>query len=99
MRNLAQILCVIAIGLGAGMFSVGHYLEPPLPGINPAELAHYWSRSEQVHITASVLRGLGVCFLTTGILGIVVPWINVILFSTSERPTAATPPPPVPPTS
>lgn len=97
MRNSAQILCVIAIGLGAGMFSVGHYLEPPLAGINPAELAQYQIRSEEVHITASVLRGLGVCFLTTGILGIVIPWINVILFPTSERPTAATPPPPAPP--
>lgn len=79
MRNTAQLICVIAIGLGAGLFSVGHYLEPPMAAMRPEDLARFWSGNDDVHIAASVLRGFGVCFLTMGGLGIVVPWINALV--------------------
>lgn len=79
MHSTAQMICVIAIGLGAGLFSVGHYLEPPMAAMRPEDLAQFWRGNDDVHIAASILRGFGVCFLTMGGLGIVVPWINAIV--------------------
>ncbi len=95
MRGNAQVICVIAIGLGAGLFSVGHYLEPPMAPMSPNDLVNYWNGNDDVHIAASILRGFGVCFLTSGTLGIVIPWINVLVFrsnSPANATTASVPP-------
>lgn len=57
MKGFSQMVCVVAIGLGAGVLSAGHYLEPPMAEMTPADLQCFWSGNDDVHIAASVLRG------------------------------------------
>ena len=90
MRGTSQLICVIAIGLGAGLFSVGHYLEPPMAPMNPNELVSFWNGNDDIHIAASILRGVGVCFLTSGALGIVIPWINALTFRVQPPASSST---------
>ena len=87
MHGKAQVICVMAIGLGSGFFAAGHYLEPPLSAMTPTDLARVMSGSSDLHITAGVLRGVGTCLLTTGGLGIVIPWINALVYRFSSRNT------------
>jgi hypothetical protein len=76
-----QIAFVVAIALGAGLFSFGGYLEPPLDFSNSGEMARLFQqhgRSEE-HYIASTARGFGIGLMTLGGLGLLVPWINVLL--------------------
>lgn len=82
-----QVICVVAIGLGAGLLTAGQYLEPPIAAMTPADLARFWERSNDIHIVASILRGLGVFLLTTGSLGVVIPWVNALVL----RPRSSAP--------
>jgi len=88
-----QIAFVVAIALGAGLYTFGGYLEPSLDATNPAEMIRMVQatnpaemmrmvqdrgRSEE-HYIASAARGFGIGLMTLGGLGLVVPWINMLL--------------------
>ena len=90
MHGTAQVICVIAIGLGAGLFSAGHCLEPPMMAMTPTDLARFSAGNDDVHIVASILRGVGICLLTTGGLGIVIPWINALVFRSPPQGSSST---------
>jgi hypothetical protein len=83
MRGFIQASCVVAIALGAGLFTFGSYLQPRLDLANPAgaaQVARYFGKqSEDLHIAAAIARGFGTGFMTLGGLGLVVPWVNAFL--------------------
>lgn len=81
MRRFAQAICILAIAIGSGSLSFGNYLEPHIDVKNPVDVARQWDpyRSSEQHFTASICRGVGVGFLTLGSLGLIVPWINIMV--------------------
>jgi hypothetical protein len=86
-----QIAFVVAVALGAGLFAFGGYLEPSLDATNPAEMmrmVHDRVKSEE-HYIASAARGFGIGLMTLGGLGLVVPWINMLLGRLVGRKTEA----------
>ncbi|HUG93287.1 MAG TPA: hypothetical protein VML55_20770 [Planctomycetaceae bacterium] len=87
----SQIISVVAIAIGAGLFAYGSYLEPRLDLANPAEtarhLAEYSSRA--AHEIASVTRGVGIGFMTLGGLALLVPWINALVVRIGGHSSAA----------
>jgi hypothetical protein len=58
------------------LFAFGRHLDPPLEKQNPA-VAAMMQRDENPHIVASMACGLGVALMTGGILGVVLPWVNL----------------------
>lgn len=85
MRYLIQAACVVAIALGGGLFAFGSYLEPRLDPTNPMEAVHSLSQDRDTHFEASLACGFGVGFMTLGGLGLIVPWINILVFRQDER--------------
>jgi len=76
-----QIAFVVAVALGAGLYAFGGYIEPPLIALNPADMVRLVQdgvKSEE-HYIASAARGFGIGLMTLGGLGLVVPWINMLL--------------------
>ncbi len=76
-----QIAFVVAVALGAGLFAFGGYIEPPLIAMNPGDMVRLVQegvRSEE-HYIASGARGFGIGLMTLGGLGLVVPWITMLL--------------------
>jgi hypothetical protein len=80
MRGVLQAACVVAIALGAGLFAYGSYVEPRNDPSNLAEFSRLFDRPRDDRITSSAWRGFGVGFMTLGVLGLAVPWINVLVF-------------------
>jgi hypothetical protein len=80
MRGFLQAICVFAIALGAGLFATGNYLEPRIDPSNVAEFSRFFQYRNDERIASSVLRGCGIGFMTLGVLGLVVPWINVLVY-------------------
>ncbi len=81
MRRFAQVVCILAVAIGAGLFSFGRYLEPQVDLTNPADVVRLMQdyRASDQHFTASVCSGVGIGFLTLGSFGLAVPWINMML--------------------
>jgi hypothetical protein len=75
-KEFVQVVCILAIAVGAGLFAFGRHLDPPLDVQNPAALAML-QRGENPHVVASMACGLGVALMTGGILGVVLPWVNM----------------------
>jgi len=94
MRGFLQIVSVLVIALGVGLFAFGSYYEPRFDLNDPAKLANYmqdYGRPDsRVRLTSSLTRGFGIGFMTLGVLGLTVPWVNVLLLRKRER---ETPPP------
>lgn len=87
--RFGQTVWVVLIGLGTGLFAASGYLEP-LP--ENTALAQAWQLQrlgKDEHIAATVMRGFGTCFLTIGVLCLVVPWINAIVTRLCRPSTAA----------
>lgn len=80
MRGILQAICVFAIALGAGLFATGNYLQPPIDPGNLADISRFLQYRNDERIASSVLRGCGIGFMTLGVLGLVVPWINALVF-------------------
>jgi hypothetical protein len=80
MRGFLQAVCVFSIALGAGLFTTGNYLEPRIDPGNIAEFSRFLQYRNDERIASSVLRGCGIGFITLGVLGLVVPWINAFVF-------------------
>lgn len=87
MRRFAQVVCILAIAIGAGLFSFGRYLEPQIDLKNPAEMVRLMQdyRASDQHFTASVCSGVGIGFLTLGSFGLIVPWINLLLKTRTQQ--------------
>ncbi len=81
MRRFGQAICILLIAIGSGLFSFGSFLEPRADFTNVAEVARQIDpyRSREEHFTASICRGVGIGCLTLGSLGLVVPWINLLV--------------------
>jgi hypothetical protein len=80
MRGFLQAVCVFAIALGAGMFATGNYLEPRIDPSNVADFSRFLVLQSDERIASSVLRGCGIGLMTLGVLGLVVPLINALVF-------------------
>jgi hypothetical protein len=90
MRELLQIACVVALGLGAGLYATGGYLRPTFHA-DPTGFARSMSRNhDEERVIAAGLSGTGVGFMVLGALGLVVPWVNAALRQGSS-PTAEPP--------
>jgi len=80
LRSLIQAACVAAIALGAGLFAFGSYLRPGLDMSNPAQVVRDFGHEDrEIHIIASTACGVGIGFMTLGGLGLIVPWVNVLM--------------------
>ncbi len=92
MRIIAQVISVILIAVGVGLLVAGGSLTPAtqMNLVDQAiSSAHRSSRDvEFVHHLAIAFKGFGACFLTLGVLGLLVPWANVLFFG--RGPEAAT---------
>ena len=86
-----QIIWVVLIGLGAGLFAAGGYLEPLPDNAANAEVWRMQRIGKDEHIAATAMRGFGTCFLTIGVLCLVVPWINAIVTRICRPSTATVP--------
>lgn len=84
-RELFQFISVVAIAVGAGLFAFGRHLAPPFDATNPATAAIAMNVSTADREAASVACGFGVCFMTFGILGLAIPWINMTVARQCER--------------
>jgi len=85
MRGFLQAICVVAIALGAGLFAYGHYVQPRFDPSNLAEFSRYFDpRWESAHNASSTMRGFGIGFMTLGVLGLAVPWVNGLVFRHSK---------------
>ncbi len=78
MRRFGQAVCILVIAIGSGLFSFGSYLDPRLDVTEAARQFDLY-RSREEHFTASICRGVGVGCLTLGSLGLIVPWINLLV--------------------
>jgi hypothetical protein len=79
-----QIASVLAVAIGVGLLVAGNSVEPvPLVG-SVGQAVHSlerWARdAESFHELAAWLKGFGAGFLTLGILGLVVPWANALVY-------------------
>ena len=78
MRVFMQLICVLAIAVGAGLLGFSNKLQPQFNPADPTTLARvamsYEDRDQL--FTASVTGGVGIGFMLFGTLGLVIPWIN-----------------------
>jgi hypothetical protein len=80
-KYLIQAACIVAMALGGGLFAFGNYLEPQVDLSNPAAAAFQVEVDRDTHLFASMSRGVGVGFMALGGLGLIVPWLNVMIFA------------------
>jgi hypothetical protein len=74
MNTLGQLAATITVALGAGLFAYSRHLDPPLNVASPAFTMA--SMSAHTHEVAALACGWGIGFITLGVLGLAVPWIN-----------------------
>lgn len=82
MRTFAQGACILALALGAGLFTGGNYLSPDINISNVNAIANFSQMTghfRDYHETAAFLRGFGVGFMMLGGVGLIVPWIYIFL--------------------
>lgn len=88
-----QIVSVLAVALGTGLLVAGCAVSPAPRVDSVGQTVHALERAardaEFFHELAAWLKGFGAGFLTLGILGLVVPWANVLVYG---RRGGATPP-------
>ena len=94
MRGFLQLVSVLVIALGVGLFAFGSYLEPRIDMSDPAKMSNYMQDylrpGNSDRETSALTRGFGIGFMTLGVLGLAVPWVNVLLARQRAR---ETPPP------
>jgi hypothetical protein len=83
MRGFIQMVCVLAIAVGAGLLAFGSHLEPQANLLDPSPFARQLDTSEnrESHLIASVTCGFGIGLMIFGTLGLVMPWVNKIGFA------------------
>ena len=94
--RFVQVLSVVAVGVGVGMLVAGSTADPTVQVeemgeyFGPSHLSSYEARF--YHDLAIALKGCGAGFLSLGLLGLFVPWINALLNGRRRSTTAASPP-------
>lgn len=73
MLRTGQIIAIIAISIGAGLYAFSRHLDPPLSAANPGAIMSSHSGNHEV---ASAACGWGIAFISLGVLLLAVPWIN-----------------------
>jgi hypothetical protein len=84
-RGFIQVIAVIAIALGSGLFAFGRHLDPVLDNSNPASVQRAIAIDEEAHGVAAAACGLGVSLMTFGALALAVPWMNNYLEDRRRR--------------
>lgn len=81
MRAFVQVMGVLAIAIGAGMFSFGSYLSPRDNLLDPNTLIQrHSSHYQDEHLLISAIScGWGIGLMILGTLMLVIPWINQLL--------------------
>ena len=81
MRSFGQMICILFIAVGAGLFAFGSHLEPRFNLADPASLARSMDmRQDAHHMMASVSSGIGIGLMALGIMGILIPLAKTIEF-------------------
>ena len=78
MRGFVQMISVLAIAMGCGLFAFGSHLEPRVDLANFGDAARFvdpYNRDSQ-HMIASVTCGFGIGFMCLGGAGLIIPWLN-----------------------
>lgn len=89
MRGMLQIVCVVALALGAGLFATGRGLQPRQDLSEPLAAVLTTPREyEEQRAAAATYRGCGVGFMVLGALGLAVPWLNSLV-SRRSNPTSS----------
>jgi hypothetical protein len=79
-RAFLQFCCVFMIAVGAGSFSYGCYLEPPLQPFDPGAFARQFDlQAERTRSAISAAKAIGTGLMTLGALGLVVPCVNAVI--------------------
>jgi MFS family permease len=83
-RVIGQIVSVFAVALGVGLLVAGSMIDPVLRADNLDQIVATLERSANEvefyrNLTAGLI-GIGAASLTLGILGLVVPWANVVVY-------------------
>jgi hypothetical protein len=84
-RGFIQVIAILAIAVGSGLFAFGRHLDPPTDSSNPASIQRAMSVDEELLGVAAAACGLGVCLMTFGALAIAVPWMNAHLEDRRNR--------------
>jgi hypothetical protein len=84
-RGFIQVVAVVAIALGSGLFAFGRHLNPPLDSSNPASVQHAMNVDDEVQGVAAASCGLGISLMTFGALALAVPWMNAHLDARRNR--------------
>jgi hypothetical protein len=84
-RGLIQVIAVIAIALGSGLFAFGRHLNPPTDSSNPASVQRAMTVDEEIQGVSAASCGLGVSLMTFGVLALAVPWMNTYLDDRRNR--------------
>jgi|SoiMethySBSTD1v2_1073268.scaffolds.fasta_scaffold1086521_2 hypothetical protein len=75
MDRLSQLAAAIAIAAGTGLYTFSHHLDPPINLASPTNVRMSFDAGD--HRLAAVAGGWGMAFITLGVLGLAIPWINV----------------------
>jgi hypothetical protein len=97
MRIFLQIVSVLFIAIGVGLLVAGRSAQPAF-GVDSSGdpmRAQAWSaHNAEFYVTlAVVLKGTGAGFLTLGILGLLVPWANTLIYNRRTTPDQVYSPP------
>lgn len=86
--RFSQIISMLAIALGVAFLVAGSSLSPSFPN-EMAAMAQNFGRNVSPEVPA-FLKGIGAGFLTLGLLGLVVPWVNVLIAHFRQPPATPT---------
>jgi hypothetical protein len=88
MLRTGQIIAIIAIAVGAGLYAFSRHLDPPLNASTPGSFV---SANSSNHEVAAAACGWGIAFITLGVLLLAVPWINqFVALQSVKQPSSGT---------
>ncbi|MFN0130537.1 MAG: hypothetical protein ACKV19_28075 [Verrucomicrobiales bacterium] len=89
-RIFVQVLSVLAVAVGAGLMAAGISIYPLAPSDSPSkglETLGLISRDSKSYFeVAAILKGFGSGLLVLGGAGLVIPWINALVYKRSTAP-------------
>lgn len=89
---IVQVLSVLAVAVGAGLMAAGASIYPLSPSDSPSKaletLGLISRHSKDYFELAAILKGFGAGLLVLGGAGLVLPWINALIYQRGTAPGA-----------